>query len=392
MLISVIIYTLLALSLWLLGYHAYSREQRLLKTVGDESLPVGGKGLPFYSWEILLSILLVTVIIGFKWNVGNDFGMYYNSFNDLLEHGEFRSRDNFEIGYYYINKLIALTRCHPIVFFAIWILAQAVLYYFALRNRKFLLPWMGLLLILGPMNLNWLTFIRQWTISFMLLAAMPWIIERKPIPYFLMVLFAITIHKSALLLVLFYFAPLLVSENPVRWRYVGIFLLCVALGAYPIWLKAFSWVPDVVYWAGYERYHYLLDPLKNMEFHLYTWGPRHISSVLISLIFIWFYPQLKRHYAGDKFLSVSFVLAFVCVCYDNLVLNTSYVMRRPADYLYIFQWVMLAYTMSYLKDKKRYVLLASLCMLSCLATYVTLYKCAYMHAPDKLLYHFFFFQ
>ena len=201
-----------------------------------------------------------------------------------------------------------------------------------------------------------------------------------------------TIHKSALFLALFYFAPLLVTDNPHRWRYVGFFLLCVALGAYPIWFKMFTWVPDVIYWAGYERYHYLLDPLKNLEFHIYNWGPRHISSVLASLTFIWFYPQLKRHYQGDRFLEVSFVLAFACVCYDNLVLNTSYIMRRPSDYLYVFQWVMLAYTMSYLKERKQYLLLTCLCVLSCLTTYVTLYKCAYMNIQEKLLYHFFFFQ
>lgn len=392
MLTSVIVYTLLAIALWLLGYHVNSREQKLCLTTGESALNGEKTRVPFYSWEILLAIFLVTVVIGFKWNVGDDFMMYYKSFDDLLKYGEFQNRENFEIGYYCVNKLISFTLCRPIFFFAVWTLAQASLFYFALRDRKFLLPWMGMLLILGPMNLNWLTFMRQWTISFMLMAAMPWVIERKPVPYFLMVLFAMTIHKSALLLALFYFAPLLVSENPHRWRYLVVFLLCVALGAYPIWFKAFTWIPDVVYWAGYERYDYLLEPLRNLEFHFYTWGPNHIASVLLSLVFIWYYPKLKTHFKDDKFLGVSFVLAFACVCFDNLVLNTNYIFRRPCDYLYVFQWVMLAYTMAYLKDKKQYFVLTALCILACVSTYVILYKCAYMHISDKMLYHFYFFQ
>jgi len=385
MLLSVIVYTLLALALWYLGYHVHRREQRLYAT--------SGATLPGMSWEIWLAIALVTVVIGFRWDTGSDFEMYYQSFKELADDGEFSRRDNFEVGYYYFNKFLAVIGCHPIVVFAVWTFVQAFLFYFALRDRKFLLPWMGLLLILGPLNLNWLTFLRQWTISFMLLASIPWIVNRKWLPYLLMVALAITIHKSAILLLPLYFAPCLVRDKDrTPWLYLVIFAACVVLGQFPYWFKALRWVVDAAYMAGYDRYHYLLDPLKNLQYHFYSWGPAHICSVLVSALFIWFYPSVRRHYPADKFLPTYFVLAFLCVCYDNLVLNTSYVLRRPADYLYVFQWVMLAYTMAYFKETKRYVLLAATIAVSCATTYFILYKCAYMGIEDKMLYHFFFFK
>ena len=74
--------------------------------------------MPGMSWEIWLAIALVTVVIGFKWDTGSDFEMYYQSFKELADDGEFSRRDNFEVGYYYFNKFLAVIGCHPIVVFA----------------------------------------------------------------------------------------------------------------------------------------------------------------------------------------------------------------------------------------------------------------------------------
>ncbi|MDY6411788.1 MAG: hypothetical protein SPL28_02185 [Bacteroidales bacterium] len=54
MLLSLLVYSLTGASLFYLGWHVNKREQQLLLS--------DGKHLPFYSWEIVLSLLLFACV------------------------------------------------------------------------------------------------------------------------------------------------------------------------------------------------------------------------------------------------------------------------------------------------------------------------------------------
>ena len=101
MLLSLLVYSLTGVALFLLGLHVNGREQRLMLETG--------KRLPFYSWEILLSMLLFAIVAGARYHTGYDHAMYLDQYQHLLKAGEF-SRHNFEYGFEWISKIFACSK------------------------------------------------------------------------------------------------------------------------------------------------------------------------------------------------------------------------------------------------------------------------------------------
>lgn len=383
MLQSVLVYSLVSLSLCFLGWHINHREQILQRKDSCAQLP-------FWSWEIVVSIMIVTLMMGLRFKTGSDYEMYLNQFNSVKETGHF-ARGDFEIGFYWITRLFADSGLHYAFYFGFWALVQIGALYVGLRHHKHLLPWVGMLLILGPYGFNWITFMRQWTVAMILVAVIPLIEKRKFIPFLLVIICALTIHRSAWILLFFYFIPYLKMKCDTPMIPIVVFVVCVLLGIWPIWFKLFRFVPYFLDLIGYHKYgHHLID-VCNGQFRNMGWGPLHLISLLSSIIFIYLYPKVKAYYCNDSKLPIFYNLAFVGTCYENLMMNTHHAMLRPAEYLYIFIIIMISYTISYLVDKKNY-LKASLCIIfSCLYVIIDLIKVSMNSVDSFLFYHFFFY-
>lgn len=370
MLQSVIVYSTVSLLLCFLGWHINRREQ-LLQTKDPSAQ------LPFWSWEIVVSIMIVTLMMGLRFKTGSDYEMYLNQYNSVKETGEF-ARGDLEPGFYLVTKLFVAAGMHYAFYFAFWAFVQICALYFGLRHHKHLLPWAGMILILGPFGCNWISFMRQWTVAMILVSMIPLIEKRKFIPYLLITLIAITIHRSAWLLLIFYFLPYIKIKNDSPKVPLIVFGICVILGIYPIWFKLFRFVPDLLDLIGYHKYgHHLVDVM-NGHYRNIGWGPMHFISLISSVIFIYYYPQLKEEYNNDRSLHIFYIFAFVGTCYENLVMNTYHAMLRPAEYLYIFIIIMLAYTFSYLIQtgkKKHFVLYL---IIVCSFLFITLFKAFYI--------------
>lgn len=381
---SILVFISVSLILFALGWHVQVREQRL-------KLSDSKAELSFWSWEILLSILVITLMMGLRFQTGNDYDMYLKQFQQVKETGQF-TRADFEIGFYWITRLLADSGLHFAFYFAFWALVQAFALYFGLRHHKYLMPWVGMLLILGPYGFNFLTFMRQWTISMMLVAMIPLIQRRKFIPYFLLTLLAITIHKSAWLLIVFYFLPYIKVKPKSPKVLLSIFALCVILGIWPIWFKLFGFVPDMLDFIGYHKYsHHLVDVIHG-KFRCMGWGPLHLISIFSSLVFIYYYPKLRVHFSQDKLLPVYFILAFVGTCFENLMMNTHHSMLRPVEYLYMFVVIMIAYCVTYLIAKKQYIKATVCCLLPCSYTIIDIIKVSVSGVSQQSLFYHFIFQ
>ncbi len=378
-------YVIAALVLFVLGFHLSRRERRLQ----DETH--AAVSLPWYSWEVVASILFVALFSALRYYTGNDYRMYLTNFQQLQAGGPLL-RDNLEIGFVIVSKLIALTGCHFTVYFGFWGALQAFCLYYGLRHHKQLYCWIGLLLLLGPFGINWLTYLRQWTIAIALVPMVPYFAQRKFWPCLLFTLAAMTFHYSAWILMLLYFVPCIVKADRSRNFYLAIFAVCYLLGAYPVWMCPIAssrWLLSIV---GYEKYQYLFQPLIEQHFVFRGFGPLRLIYLFQSLLFIWYFPAMREFYSRDKLFTSFFVLAFVGVCYHHLFINTAYALIRPADYLFIFVIIMLAYVFDYfVKCKKKFLLYAS-CIAICSFTFISSYKEIYLlgkpAAECNLLYHF----
>lgn len=385
MLLSLLVYTLSGALLFFMGWHVNRREQKQLLN--------GGNKLPFYSWEIVLSILFFAAIAGARYHTGYDHKMYLDQYLHLQQTGEF-SRENFEWGFVWISKLFAWGHVHYFFYFAFWAALQIGFLYYGLRNHKHLLCWVGLGIMFGPFFLNWMSSVRQSVVVCLFVALIPLIKERKFLPYVIIVSAASFIHKSALLLLVVYFISIIRLDKITlqrRWLII-IFTVFVLLGAKPFWLDWFSNYQWFLHITGYEKYGNLNDPNVAGTFRMINWGPSRISILICNVLMIWFYPKLKVFFKTDKLLPLFFILAYIGMCLSNLLMNTSHFILRPLDYFVIFYLIMGAYLMVYFLKNKLFILPVLFSLLFYTQYIVNIYKTVYMPKEVTLpfLYHLFF--
>ncbi len=384
MLLSLLVYSLTGAILFFLGWHVNKREQLL--RLG------GGTELPFYSWEIVLSLLIFSIVAGARYHTGYDHAMYLDQYQHLQQTGDF-SRHNFEYGFEWISKIFAWCHIHYFFYFAFWALLQIGFLYFGLRHHKHLLCWVGLAIMCGSYFLSWMNSVRQSVVVCMFVALVPLIKERKIIPYFLIVIIASFIHKSALLLLPVFLISFVKFDNkiPNKWWLLVVLAVFVLLGLKPFWVDYFSnyqWFLDL---TGYQNYGNLNDPNVAGQFRTLNWGPSRVSILLANVLVILFYADMKSYFKDDKLLPYFFLLAFIGMCLSNLLINTSHFILRPLDYFTVFYLVIGAYLMVYFIRNKKYPLVIVLSLLLYSHFLVNVYKAVYMPSATNLpfLYHTF---
>ena len=388
MLLSLLVYSLTGASLFYLGWHVNKREQQLLLN--------GGKHLPFYSWEIVLSLLLFACVAGARYHTGYDHAMYLEQYQHLQETGDF-SRQNFEYGFEWISRLFAWFNIHYFFYFAFWALLQIGFLYFALRNHKHLLCWVGLGIMFGSYFLGWMNSVRQSVVVCLFVSLIPLIKDRKFMIYLVIVILAAFIHKSALLLLPVYLLTYCNVEEKVYNRYVllgvlvGSVIIGLIIGALP-WEKYLSNNQWLLNLTGYSNYANVDDPNVGGKFRILSWGPSRTLILFSYVLIIWFYPKLKTYFSDDKLLPYFFYLSFIGMCISNLLMNTSHFFLRTVEYFTIFNLVMSAFVMCFLLHKKHYLMGAIACVAFYSLVFINVYKAVYkpIYENQPFLYHFFF--
>ena len=386
MLLSLLVYSLTGAILFFLGWHVNWREQRL--QLHD------CKQLPFYSWEIVISIMIFAVVAGARYHTGFDHAMYLEQYQHLQQTGEF-TRTSFEYGFEWISKIFAHLHIHYFFYFAFWALLQIGLLYFGLRNHKFLLCWVGLGIMCCSYFLGWMNSVRQSVVVCLFVALIPLIRNRKFLPYAIIVFLAAFIHKSALLLLPVFFISFLKIEKRQlnRWCLLAIFALFVILGLRPFWIDWFTNYQWFLNLTGYSNYTNLSDPNVVGKFRTLNWGPSRITIFCNTLLMVLLYPDLKQYFKNDILLPYFFFLSFIGICLSNLLMNTSHFILRPVDYFTVFYLVIDAYMMVYLLSTKKY--LFSILLFICIYThtFIDVFKAIYrpIVVNQPFLYHTFLF-
>lgn len=385
MLLSLLVYSLTGIILFYLGWHVNKREQNALMR--------GGKELPFFSWEILLSLFIFSVIAGARYHTGYDHAMYLDQYQHLLKTGEF-SRQNFEYGFEWISKIFACCQIHYFFYFAFWALLQIGFLYYALRYHKFLLCWIGLGIMLCPYFYSLMNSVRQSVVVCVFVALIPLIRDRKFLPYAVIVTLCAFLHKSSFMLVpVFLLCFVKINEKvPNRWFLLAVFALFVLVGSFPFWTKYFTNYQWFINLTGYSNYGNLDDPNVGGRMRMVNWGPIRISLLLSNLAIIWFYPKLKSYFKNDTLLPYYFILAFIGMCLNNLLMNTTHFILRPVDYFLIFSLILTAYLLCYFYNSRNIKALLVVAIINFSYIFMAVLKAAFFpsNTTAPFIYHFFF--
>ena len=387
MLLSLFIYIGTALILFALGKHLEIRERRYwLRT---------HRTLSFWQWEIILSILIFGIIAGARYNTGVDHLSYLKDYEELQCGIEsFRMKDgSIEFGYVYITRFFSQTlNVHYFYYFALLAMIQIGFIYYALKDKKYLLPIVGAAIMMGPFFLNWMNGIRQTICCCCFIFLVNYIVERKPIHYLVWVLVCTLMHKSALLLLPFYFIYFVkLPEN--RVINLSILGICILVGLTPTWLKSLGDIEIILNWIGYgERYENFNQYLTEKDLRTLDVGPRAIILLFTTICSIWYYANVKKYFKDDKFFEYSFILFFIGACAYNLFVNTSHFFLRPIIYFDTFSLIIHSYTLLYLYKSRQllmfYIFILLFFSYSIISVYVAVDSPSLV--TETNLYHFFF--
>lgn len=392
MLLSVVVYSGMAIVLFALAWHLKVREETQM-AAGD-----GGEVAWWRSCELHLSVLLIAIIAGARYHTGFDHAAYLADYHFVGVSGDFLRHD-YEWGFEAITRLFSALHIHFFFYFAFWAALQFGMLYYGLRHHKFLIPWFAAYLFLGPYFIHAMNTMRQAVVECAFVAMVPLIIERRFWVYLCCALLASTIHIAGLLLIPLYligdvrikqFLPKFLKN---RYTLLVILLLCVLAGLRPIWMR---YVADgfskIVQHTTFSHYSLTIDAFQNGEFRHMAWGPSRISNLLLAIIAIFSYPLIRRWRKNDTFFIVAFTFCFIGLCFKNLLVNTAVFVLRPFELLTVFFPIIIAYVFSYYYKHRIIIPLLIVGLLSYTYIFIEIYKAVYRPTKEIVptLYHVFF--
>ena len=311
------------------------------------NLSVGQK-TKFWTWEIGFSLLIFTFFIGVRFNYGIDYLSYLDGYENF-KHGNIGLFDNVEGGFTFIVNILAYFDVHFSIFFALVAFIQIFIIYYALKEERYLLPFVVLLIILGPHLVSMCGGLRQWVAAFIFLFSIRYIANKNLIKYLICIFIAYTMHKSVLILIPLYFLPVNKKIIPNVYIQIGLLLLCVFLGLNPSWTEILFKLEDLLFFLNYSNYSETLS-IWMEEGNDFNFGFQNISLLTVSIITIILFNKIQKQYKDNK-LIILFNLFLIGVCYYFVMFRAGIIFFRINIYFSPVVIVLNAYLLLYIKNK-----------------------------------------
>lgn len=155
---------------------------------------------------------------GLRWAVGTDWNAYLFEFNDSL----YRNKYGLEIGYYLINQIVRFCTSSYTVF----LLLHAVFLYSSmgkLFKRYSPIPILSLWLFYASVVI-YMGMNRQFIAMSLLVYSIPYAIERRLVPFLIIVSVAVTVHFAAIMFLVAYLLP---QVKEKKSYFIALGLACI---------------------------------------------------------------------------------------------------------------------------------------------------------------------
>lgn len=341
---------------------------------------------------LLGAILFFALMCGLRYRCGADCESYVDGYNRLLAGNSISTyREYIEPLYEYPSIFMAHLRVGRVIYLGFWALIEISFFFLALRTRNYLLPFVGLVLILGPHFGSWNNGIRQTIASCIFVYALVGILDgKKWWSYFAWITVAFFMHKSSLLLIPLFFLKYY-NVKPKVYFSVIILLVCVYIGQTGVLRPAFNGAEQLLSFMEYESYAERFDTILDAEATIKSYGPRRIILLASYLMIIFFSKKMDSFYPNDRLFRVSFFLFMIYACATELVIGYTSLLTRPFLFFMPFLLICSGYLLNYLKKTKKdiwyvtaLIVLCSFSLMSSVASY---------RNPDEMeLYKFIFLK
>lgn len=334
---SILTYLVFAFQMYFLA--KYSRKSEILKKRSDSV------------FFLLVAIILFSSLSGVRYRVGSDCEEYAEAYQILLD-GKLISNSlslsKAEPGFLFISKIMALLHLPRFIYMGFLAFLEISFLTLAFKRRKYLLPFVYIILILGPFYNTFMNGVRQMIVACIFVYLVQELVDyRKWLKYIIVVLLTLMLHKSALYLIPFVFVMFYKKSPNV--------LLCMCLLIGFTILGNISFVKDYIMTSesllrisGYASYADNLENYANMDSGITSFGPRSIVTLLSNITVILLSSKVARRFKGDRFFKVSFLFFMIYVCGVAILGTINLLFARPLLYFFPFVLICQAYTLKYL--------------------------------------------
>lgn len=378
------IFTYFFYSIFLLGVLGLS--QKLLKE--KYNYLDGIIELKFTNPGIYFFILIYSLIVGLRFNVGRDYYGYSGWYKELQNTGIFPVDNDF--GYMWLNQILVDSGFESYVLFIILALLQITFLLLALKSIPFLRTWYFYFFFTCLLFFVSMNAMRQTLAFFIFFYCLRLFHQRK---WFLLVLFtllAISMHKTVVILYV------LIPFLKVEWfksTKLQILILLLAVLILPTLLsELINFISPLANLLGYNYYLENLDYMKEItEENKRGDGLGKYLFLLIDFFIILFYSRLKTEYKSSNFISF-YNLFFIGVILSRIFAE-NFILARIADYYIHFRVLILAYLMYYifnLGGGSYNKIIKPVALVLCVGLLIFFYKGIYNNAGDIAPFQFIF--
>lgn len=283
--------------------------------------------------------LFFALICGIRWNVGSDSVGYMLDFRDgrASEKGVEHLWDWFVLSVHSLHL-------HYTIGMAITGFVQIYFTTKLASKYRYLLVFLPIVLFGGGHFLGWCNAVRQMMAAGIFVYSTQYILQKKFIPYIILIFVASQIHHSAqLLYVMYLFAyirPDNISISDKKILTTGIFIVCFVLGITPQFqslLGLFSFLVESIGFYDYVS-NVIQQTIVEGETTARNFGPMQLSYFLTALAPIWYGPELKKLFKDKiSYFDLWWFFSFIYACGYFLVCNVDYLFIRPLLYFQPFQ-------------------------------------------------------
>lgn len=288
------------------------------------------------------ALLILTIIVGFRYKVGVDWEGYVTDFISIKNRPNLEFSDQYnEFAFFYINKFIA---AFGLSFEWMFLTLALITWYFFFKSvPSFLLPLLILFLFVDEYFFWGMNGVRQFVAMSIWLVAIRDIIHKSLIKYILLLFIASLFHRSVLFLLPFYFIPYLKLNKKMLW--ISLFIASIVIGSSNVFVNM---VETIIIWLGqkieiiglYLRYIESNRFVINEETQV---GLGFLFKIIVNLFIISISGKVLKDHPKA---TVYFILFFIGAILFNLSYNIQ-LLGRINNYFLILRAVVLAISVWY---------------------------------------------
>ena len=297
----------------------------------------------------LFVLILFTLVVGFRFDVGVDWAAYKAYFEELSLYKNISLLDErMEIGYVSLNAFVDFIGGNYTLLFAVTALIS---WYFILKSFPTKLLPLTFFFIFCDGYFFWsMNGVRQFMAIAIFAYAIKYILKENFKNYLICIVFAALFHKSVLLLIPLYFVPYHKLYHQKFW--IIAFIMSFLFSRSPLILNTFqhifaSFSEYVPIMAGYTNY---FDSQNYQAGHMDGTGLGYIFRIIITFLLLFFSKRVIERYPETR---VYFILFFTGIIVFNLFFMFQ-IVGRFLHYFIFFRAYLLACLVFYLFPTRKY--------------------------------------